>query len=134
MSDRTQEMGTCMQPLMVMDAEPNGRPSRDALPEQLEWRDSGCEVAPRCLECPLPRCRYDDPGGLRGLLNESRNAAMLQAHAAGRTADEIARRFGVSRRSVFRILRQQRSGGTCRANEVARAPRTPAGSTDRRER
>jgi hypothetical protein len=21
--------------------------------------DTGCEVAPLCLECPLPKCRYD---------------------------------------------------------------------------
>jgi hypothetical protein len=25
------------------------------------FRDTGCELAPRCLECPLPMCKYDDP-------------------------------------------------------------------------
>ena len=85
------------------------RPLRDALPEHLEWRDDGCEVSPHCLECPLPRCRYDEPGGLRGLLNESRNAEVLRARAGGYTVEEIATRFGISRRSVFRILRHARS-------------------------
>lgn len=23
------------------------------------FRDAGCEIAPSCLACPLPRCRYD---------------------------------------------------------------------------
>ncbi len=85
------------------------RPLRDALPEHLEWRDDGCEVSPHCLECPLTRCRYDEPGGLRGLLNESRNAEVLRARAAGQPVDEIAARFGISRRSIFRIVRHARS-------------------------
>ncbi len=83
-------------------------PPRDPLPEYLEWRDDGCEVAPHCLTCPLPRCRYDDPGGLRGLLNETRDAEVVRARALGRPVDEIAARFGISRRSVFRILRRRR--------------------------
>jgi hypothetical protein len=23
--------------------------------------DTGCELHPACLSCPLPRCKYDDP-------------------------------------------------------------------------
>jgi hypothetical protein len=42
----------------------NGRRVRsDTLPEHLAYRDAGCELAPRCLRCPLERCRYDEPGG-----------------------------------------------------------------------
>lgn len=84
-------------------------PSRDPLPEYLDWRDDGCEVAPRCLECPLPRCRFDEPGGLRGVLNEARDARVAQARRNGAGIDEIAARFAISRRSVFRILRHERA-------------------------
>jgi hypothetical protein len=35
----------------------------------LEWlevpKDTGCEIAPRCLECPLEKCLLDYPQGLR---------------------------------------------------------------------
>lgn len=24
-------------------------------------RDDGCDVSPRCVDCPLKTCRYDDP-------------------------------------------------------------------------
>lgn len=32
---------------------------RDALPEHLTYRDTGCSLARSCLRCPLPVCRYD---------------------------------------------------------------------------
>ena len=31
------------------------------LPENYNYRDTGCELAPSCLECPLATCKYDDP-------------------------------------------------------------------------
>ena len=40
--------------------------SRDELdlpPEYCKYRDEGCEFAKSCLNCPLPRCIYDEPGG-----------------------------------------------------------------------
>ncbi len=83
----------------------------DALPENIHYEDTGCEAAPRCLECPLPRCRYDEPGGLRGLLNRDRDRriAELQSASGGRVpVDELAGRFGLSRRTVFRILAKGR--------------------------
>ncbi len=115
-------------------AEANLRLHRDALPEQLDWRDDGCEVAPACLECPLPRCRYDEPGGLRGLLNESRDAEVLQARSRGQTIGEIATRFDISRRSVFRILRRGRAPDTARPRPDERRHRRAPNETKRRER
>lgn len=84
---------------------------RDALPEHMTYRDEGCELAPRCLECPLPRCKYDEPGGARRLRVETRDHALVCAwRAEGLSVNELARRFGVSRRSVFRILQAARAG------------------------
>ena len=76
----------------------------DALPEYIRYQDNGCEVHPSCLTCPLNRCRYDEPGGLRALINADRDRKILELRLGGATVDDLAGRFGVSRRTVFRIL------------------------------
>jgi hypothetical protein len=88
----------------------NGRKVRaDALPECLEYRDTGCELAPSCLRCPLARCRYDEPGGARKLLQTSRDEAVRHRRGEGVGIDALAREFDISRRSVFRILARGRA-------------------------
>jgi hypothetical protein len=77
---------------------------RDALPEYLDWTDTGCEVAPRCLDCPLARCRYDVPGGLRAIRLANRNAELRAAYTGGTTARELARAHGLTSRTVYRAL------------------------------
>ena len=81
-----------------------GRVRADALPEFTRYRDDGCDVHHSCLSCPLPRCRYEEPGGLRALLNETRDQQILELRAEGVPVGELADRFGVSRRTVFRVL------------------------------
>ena len=76
----------------------------DPLPEYQRWRDDGCEVAPRCLTCPLVRCKYDEPRGVLTIRNRSRNDDVRVERAGGALVDEIATRFGITRRTVFRIL------------------------------
>ena len=94
----------------------NGRKVRsDALPEHLEYRDGGCELAPNCLRCPLVRCRYDEPGGARRLLQEPRDEAVLRRRDEGIAIDAVAQEFGLSRRSVFRILARGRAAASPRA-------------------
>ena len=96
--------------LLLEERHPNGRKVRtDALPEHLEYRDSGCDLAPSCLRCPLVRCRYDEPGGARALLQSSRDEAVQRRREEGVGIDGLAAEFGLSRRSVFRILRRRRS-------------------------
>ena len=85
------------------------RPREDALPEALitegRYRDEGCDLFTSCLTCPLPRCRYDVPGGARTLLNRVRDEEIRQLRLElGLPVDEIARRYRVSRRTVFRVL------------------------------
>jgi hypothetical protein len=91
------------------------RPRRrfDALPENTHYRDDGCEVSQSCLDCPLPRCRYEEPGGLRALLNEQRDRQIIQLREQGMPVAELADYFGVSRRTVFRVIgsiKPQREG------------------------
>jgi hypothetical protein len=89
----------------------------DALPEHIHYQDQGCDIHPQCLTCPLTRCRYDEPGGLRALLNAQRDRHVISLKHQGESVDAIARRFGLSRRTVFRILSardRHRGNGHCR--------------------
>ncbi len=76
----------------------------DALPEEIHYRDDGCDMHSRCLTCPLPRCRYDEPGGLRAMLNTYRDQQVVALRRDGAPVDQIAERYNLSRRTVFRIL------------------------------
>jgi hypothetical protein len=81
----------------------------DALPEFTRYRDEGCDFHPSCLTCPLPRCRYDEPGGVRALLNLGRDREIFHLRRRqGLAVETLARRYGVSRRTVFRILQRGR--------------------------
>lgn len=89
---------------------PLERPLRiDALPEHTDYADSGCDLYPSCLRCPLPRCRYDDPGGAAAMLRTGRDASILRlAQQDGVDVDQLAVMFGLSRRTIFRVLRSGR--------------------------
>lgn len=91
-----------------VDRPRKGRRS-DSLPEYSRYQDDGCDIHDRCLTCPLPRCRYEEPGGLRGLLNELRDREIVQLRTKGVSVNELAGKFGVSRRTVFRILGSQKA-------------------------
>jgi hypothetical protein len=105
---------------------PLRKPRIDALPENTDYTDRGCDLYPSCLNCPLPRCRYEDPGGAAAMLRTGRDASILRlAEEGGVTVDELARMFGLSRRTIFRVLRASKRG-PCR--------RSPAGPPSRRGR
>ncbi len=101
-------------------ATPLRRVRRDALPEEIRYRDDGCDIHPQCLTCPLPRCRYDEPGGLRGMLNAYRDQQIVALRGDGAPVDQIAERYDLSRRTVFRILS---TGSPSGASESAKRTR-----------
>jgi hypothetical protein len=89
---------------------PSGRKIRsDALPEHVDYRDGGCEFSPTCVRCPLERCRYDEPGGARTVLLGARDIEVWRRREEGRGINTLAKEFGLSRRSVFRILARGRA-------------------------
>ncbi len=102
------------------------RPRQDALPEHVRYRDEGCDVFDSCLRCPLPRCRYDVPGGVRALLNRERDREIRRFHnELDLSVNQIATHFRISRRTVFRVLQQGRSGRQQRALPVTPIPAGP---------
>lgn len=81
---------------------------KDSLPEYHDYRDDGCEVAPKCLECPLEQCRYDVDGGVRSIENAERDARIERRHRAGWDNNRIALSEGTSLRTVQRVLAERR--------------------------
>ena len=81
----------------------------DALPEYMDYRDTGCDLYASCLRCPLPRCRYEVNGGATTMLRLGRDESILAAAKRdGTTVDDLARMFGLSRRTIFRVLERHR--------------------------
>ena len=76
----------------------------DALPEHATYVDAGCDLAPRCLECPFSKCRYDLPGGIRVLERYERGLRAKALQRQGLSVDAIAATTGMSRRQTFRDL------------------------------
>jgi DNA-binding CsgD family transcriptional regulator len=76
----------------------------DLLPDDIEWRDQGCELFPSCLNCPLPRCVEDEPRGQQRLRMSARKKRMEELKRLGKSVREIAGLFRVSNRTVQRAL------------------------------
>jgi len=82
--------------------------SKRVLPEDWDYPDRGCELWPSCLNCPFPHCRYDQPGGIHNSVRETRNSEIQRLrYEQGKTIGELATRFGVSKRTIHRILKKE---------------------------
>jgi hypothetical protein len=83
---------------------------RDTLPEHTDYRDTGCELSPSCLACTLDHCKDDDPPRPRraGLAARDREIALLR-HRHGVPISRLAGAYGVTPRTIFRILSEQRA-------------------------
>ena len=69
------------------------------------YRDEGCAASPTCLNCPLPQCKYDDPLWYRQQIRNKRDQEVRKVqNSEGLTVPQIASRFALSRRTIFRIL------------------------------
>ena len=82
----------------------------DTLPENTRYRDDGCDAAVTCLECPLSLCKYDDPGWLQRENRRTRDDEIFRLRSQQIPVAEISKRFGISTRTVHRIV--QRGGAT----------------------
>jgi len=83
----------------------------DRLPELCTYRDEGCEFAISCLNCPFPDCILEQPGGRHFRLKKIRDREIASMYySGGKRTKELAQRFGVSLRTVQRIVRRAKSG------------------------
>ena len=83
-----------------------GTSMRDTRPEFVSYRDDGCEVSPSCLRCPLPQCKYDDPGFLTRLRREQRDKDVVGLLKQGASMRQAAEESGLTERTVFRIRKR----------------------------
>jgi len=82
----------------------------DSHPEYSEYHDEGCALFSSCLKCPLPRCRYDEQAEGKRPAKWLRNREIMrQRSLAGVSVAELAKNFGVSKRTVQRIIRRSSS-------------------------
>ncbi len=83
------------------------QPAVDPLPDYFNYRDEGCALFSSCLKCPLPRCRHDEqPRGVRAATRLRDGALLRRLELSEKTVAELARSFGVSKRTVQRIIRR----------------------------
>ena len=94
-----------------METEKHDEAELDLPPEFCRYRDEGCELAESCLHCPFVKCIYDEPGGKQRWLKRLRAREMARLFTTeGKGIKELAVIFGVSQRTVQRVLKAARGG------------------------
>ena len=75
----------------------------------VNYEDTGCEVSRSCLNCPLPRCKYDDPIWFQRNRRLARDFKVWSAiQQDDLSVEDAAERFSVTVRTIFRIMRRCR--------------------------
>ena len=87
------------------DGEENEESEPDLPPEYCHYKDEGCEFLDSCLNCPLPKCLYDEPRGKQKWLKELRNREIERLYLEGWKIRELAMMLGLSRRTIQRALK-----------------------------
>lgn len=78
----------------------------DLPPEYCHYQDDGCEFAQSCLNCHLPVCVYDEPGGKQRLIKRRRALEIARLFTnEKKSIGELAVLFKVSKRTVQRALK-----------------------------
>lgn len=79
---------------------PKPQRSSDGLPENYDYKDTGCDLHPRCLECPLVQCRYEP--GRRGK-SQLRQIQLTHLLSQGVTLQDAAKQVGITVRQASRL-------------------------------
>ena len=83
----------------------------DLPPEYCHYRDDGCDLADSCLNCPFPKCIYEETGGRQRWLKGLRDKEMARLFSnGGKEIKELALIFSVSQRTVQRALKRIKGG------------------------
>jgi len=70
--------------------------------------DTGCQLAPSCLSCPLPECYYDNPTAYLHLVRKNipsnaKEDEVMMLLGGGLTRQEVATLTALNIRTVYRI-------------------------------
>lgn len=66
--------------------------------------DDGCHFWRHCLSCPFPSCLFEIPGGPLRALTRYRDEEIRRRFAAGEPAPQLANAYGMTKRSIYRVL------------------------------
>ena len=77
--------------------------------DRINWIDTGCNLAPSCLNCPFPQCRYDTRDMIRLERSKSDATQACDLYVTGLNAAQVADVLGISKRSVFRLMARKRT-------------------------
>ncbi len=89
-----------------MEFDENEKVELDLPPEYCHYQDEGCDLADFCLNCPFPKCVYDEHGGKQHWLKRLRAREMTRLFTTeGKGIKELALMFDVSQRTVQRALK-----------------------------
>ena len=67
-------------------------------------------MADSCLNCPFPKCVYDEHGGKQRWLKKARDREIVRLYNSKRkSVRELAQMFGVSERTIQRALKKNPS-------------------------
>ena len=69
----------------------------------LNRNDTGCEVSPKCIDCPLDECIFDDTTG-RIKRPNAQYAKVYLLYKKGISTQKIADTFRISTRTVNRVV------------------------------
>ena len=84
----------------------------DLPPEYCHYQDEGCELASSCLNCPFPRCIYEQPRGRQSWLKRIRDGVITRRFATeNKGVKELALEFRVSQRTIQRALKKPLGNG-----------------------
>jgi DNA-binding NarL/FixJ family response regulator len=70
----------------------------------IHYEDTGCEVAPKCLKCPLPVCKYDHPAAMRLLQRQWKDAEIMRAINSGLSVQQTAKQFSLTAHTIRRVI------------------------------
>ncbi len=101
------------------------------LPENYDYTDTGCDLAPSCLECPLALCKYDDPNWGRRNRTVMRDQEIVRLRGQGLKVSQIAKIAKTSERTVYRVALRE---GIQLPVTTQRRRKSNRRDTERRER
>ena len=101
------------------------------LPENYDYTDTGCDLAPSCLECPLALCKYDDPNWGRRNRTAMRDQEIVRLRGQGLKVSQIAKIVKTSERTVYRVALRE---GIHSPVSTQRQRRSNRRDTERQER
>lgn len=84
---------------------------RSLFPEEFNYPDLGCEFSPRCVDCPLERCRYDMSASMVKHMKVLQRWDEIESLVnQGISIPRVAIQVGISPRTIYRIKSEKSCG------------------------